>query len=686
MLDEYHQVIPLTAVKGWVFKEGNDLDWAKRDFSASDWKKFNPPELTIKNADKTGRLEGWFRIRVRLDSTFQHVPIGIQMGRWAATDVYIDGRHIVSSGNTGLNGEPYVESRFFREPPTDVDLIPGADYLIAIHLVDYSSPLRNTLLKSEILLTGFRNLLEVTLPWSQAKDLNNVREAYIYWTIWVSVQVVLALTFWFLYFQNRSAKALLLVSISNTCLAIAILLHSFFNDSEGLTFITWAAFRYLLATFYAFTSATVILFLVVAFRIRASRSLILLVVLISVSGTINEYFFYDKLSPLLAILFLLISSYVIVSSWKNLKGAQWALVVGILSSFIWNIFFAVKLAKYHPVYPFPFYFVYATGIFLSIPLSQLVWVAMRFNEVLAEVKLNANKVVHLNEEKKEQALKQQKVLEEEVARQTIELRTAFDNLKSTQSQLIQSEKMASLGELTVGIAHEIENPLNFVNNFSELNNELLAELNAEIKNGNFEEVKNIAKLVTENQEKINHHGKRADGIVKGMLQHSRSSDGQKELTDLNNLAEKYLRLAYHGIRAKDKSFSAKFETDFDVSLRKINVASQDIGSVILNLINNAFYAVSEKKKRMDDWYEPTVIVSTKKLDGKIELSVRDNGNGIPGAIKEKIFQPFFTTKPTGQGTGLGLSLSYDIVKAHAGEIRVETTEGQGSEFTVQLPV
>ena len=272
---------------------------------------------------------------------------------------------------------------------------------------------------------------------------------------------------------------------------------------------------------------------------------------------------------------------------------------------------------------------------------------------------------------------------------------AYSELKDTQALLIQSEKMASLGELTSGIAHEIQNPLNFVNNFSEVSNELIDEMKAELDKGDIEEAKVIATDIKQNLEKINHHGKRADAIVKSMLQHSRSSTGQKEPTDINALCDEYLRLAYHarlndkvgqGLRPKDKDFNAEMKTVFDKSIGKINIVPQDIGRVILNLINNAFYAVNEKKKQSSETFEPTVSVCTKKIDNKIEISVKDNGNGIPEKIKEKIFQPFFTTKPTGSGTGLGLSLSYDIVKAHGGEIKVATKENEGTEFTIQLPI
>ena len=265
------------------------------------------------------------------------------------------------------------------------------------------------------------------------------------------------------------------------------------------------------------------------------------------------------------------------------------------------------------------------------------------------------------------------------------LERTLADLKSTQLQLIQSEKMASLGELTAGIAHEIQNPLNFVNNFSEVNAELADELNHEIESGNLEEAKEIAKDIIENEQKINHHGRRAEAIVKDMLQHSRTSSGQKELVDMNKLTDEYLRLAYHGLRAKDKSFNVNFHLEIDENLPKIRVVPQEMGRLLLNLINNAFYAVDKKAKAEGNGFMPEVTVILKKLNEGIEIRVKDNGNGIPAGLKEKIFQPFFTTKPTGEGTGLGLSLSYDIIMAHDGEILLESNQGEGTEFIIKLP-
>ena len=309
------------------------------------------------------------------------------------------------------------------------------------------------------------------------------------------------------------------------------------------------------------------------------------------------------------------------------------------------------------------------------------------DSVISEFKLDS-----MNKVKQTTAIFLEETIEElEQKRKAIEdsndaLQKSLDELTATQTQLIQSEKMASLGELTAGIAHEIQNPLNFVNNFSEVSKELLEEMLEELQNGDMEEVNAIAQDVIQNLEKINHHGKRADGIVKGMLQHSRSSSGVKELTDVNVLVDEYLRLAYHGLRAKDKSFDAALETNFDQKIEKIEIVPQDFGRVVLNLITNAFYACNEKKKMQIEGYEPKVSIETKKIKDHIEIQVQDNGNGIPEKVLDKIFQPFFTTKPTGQGTGLGLSLSYDIIKSHGGEIKVNTIENQGTTFIISIPV
>jgi signal transduction histidine kinase len=330
-----------------------------------------------------------------------------------------------------------------------------------------------------------------------------------------------------------------------------------------------------------------------------------------------------------------------------------------------------------------------------IEMFCVAWFAILFTWILLQRyallrKQYTQQALEREREKSELINQQKASLEKQVEERTAELQNSLEELKATQAQLIQSEKMASLGELTAGIAHEIQNPLNFVNNFSEVNTELIAEMNSEIDKGNITDVKALAKDIEENEQKITFHGKRADAIVKSMLHHSRASGSKKEPTDINALADEYLRLSYHGLRAKDKSFNATMETHFDETIGNINIVPQDIGRVLLNLFTNSFYSVTEKKKSGDEGYEPTVILTTKKIHTStggqaVEISVKDNGMGIHQKVLDKIYQPFFSTKPTGQGTGLGLSLSYDIIKAHSGELRVETKEGEGAEFIINLP-
>ncbi len=307
---------------------------------------------------------------------------------------------------------------------------------------------------------------------------------------------------------------------------------------------------------------------------------------------------------------------------------------------------------------------------------------------IAEFKLDRTEKV-----KRTTAILLEETIEElELKRAAIEeanaaLNKTLEDLKATQSQLIQSEKMASLGELTAGIAHEIQNPLNFVNNFSEVAKELLDEMKGELESSNLEEVQQITDDVISNLERILHHGQRADSIVKGMLMHSRSNKGEKELTDLNALVDEYQRLAYHGLRAKDKSFNVILKTDYDDSIGEIEVVPQDIGRVVLNVITNAFYACTTRaKKNKEVGYQPMVSIHTKNLSDQVMISVEDNGVGMPEELMDKIFQPFFTTKPTGQGTGLGLSLSYDILKAYDGELAVKSIEGEGAEFIIKIPI
>jgi len=400
---------------------------------------------------------------------------------------------------------------------------------------------------------------------------------------------------------------------------------------------------------------------------------IVLIVAEIASDDINQF------TSWLAYLFLLYIGYLIYmkEEFSRGKSVLAAVLPFIIVSFLTKI---VQLWNADIYNSWENYFEVASG-FSVIWMIVMLIITNKQNKALAKEREKT-----LQEEKQNRIMAQLKddleikVVQRtaELTKQKEELQQALDELKTTQNQLIHSEKMASLGELTAGIAHEIQNPLNFVNNFSEVNKELIEELKEAQVKGDKDVVEAITKDILENEDKIMHHGKRAEAIVKSMLQHSRTSTGKKELTDINALADEYLRLAYHGFRAKDKSFNADFKTMLANDLPKINIVAQDIGRVLLNLINNAFQAVK-------DVDEPMVTVSTKRVEGKVEIRVKDNGPGIADDIKEKIFQPFFTTKPTGEGTGLGLSLSYDIItKGHSGQLTVESKEGEGSTFTILL--
>lgn len=386
------------------------------------------------------------------------------------------------------------------------------------------------------------------------------------------------------------------------------------------------------------------------------------------SGKPGKFFLF-AIAPFLFSICLILLVFIIGALFSSLSGIQ---INAVLS---W-------LAKYAD-----------SIIFGSLGWSAVVFTWALFNshaeqrEALDHQALERERLAKEKEIERNELIAAQKIeLEKQVKERTAELKQSLEELQSTQTQLIQREKMASLGELTAGIAHEIQNPLNFVNNFSEVNKELLLELKEGIQSGKMDDVIDLTDDLIANEEKINLHGKRADSIVKSMLQHSRSSAGQKEPTDINALADEFLRLAYHGLKAKDKSFNAKIETAFDPSLPPAKIVSQDIGRVLLNLFNNAFYAVMEKAKLKTPGYEPMVKVSTTVIGKSLQIEVADNGIGIPGNITEKIFQPFYTTKPTGQGTGLGLSLSYEIItKGHDGELKVESTPGEGAVFFITLP-
>jgi len=504
--------------------------------------------------------------------------------------------------------------------------------------------------------------------------------------------LLLGLMSLFLYFSFRIEKTHLYIGIYCITMVLCdvLMLRAF---SLPVLSVSWASLLYFGS--YIFLLISIIVFLQGIYLLyKQPKSVFYYILIIYAVLSIPAFFFLYSWSPIIAFFFfelvyIEILRVLIIAVRNKIPGA-WILFAAFFSEILMGVFYLCELGSGN------FQTAYLVGaiILVIIPVALSFFLASEYartgHSLLArvkEVEQLSEKTILQEQEKQRLLASQNETLEQQVTERTAELNQSLSHLKATQTQLIQSEKMASLGELTAGIAHEIQNPLNFVNNFSDVNTELLVELREEIEKGDLEEVKTIALDIFENEKKISHHGKRADSIVKGMLEHSRSRSGQKEPTDLNAMADEFMRLSYHGLRAKDKSFNADLITHFDPDLPKIAVAQQDIGRVLLNLFNNAFYAVSQKQKTKGAGYKPEVSVTTSTENGQVVIKVKDNGIGIPDAIKEKIMQPFFTTKPTGEGTGLGLSLTYDmVVKGHGGKIEVNSKEGEFTEFTITLPL
>ncbi len=681
-----HQRIFLAPLDGWLFKQGHDPNWAKPDLDISSWEQMNPTAISPEMEDENGRIEGWFRIKIRLSESLATIPFSLSRNLWAATDIYLDGKLIHSFGDTG---NPYVAFNPTLKYPLPVDLVPGQEYVLAVHFVDYESTFtqREIRLKPEN-LESFLNLTGPDyIQWVE----RDYRLTHIYVTLCIGVSFLLFFLYWFLVYLNPDQLIFRIIAWFTTAVllgALVIFGHTLFELSytlEKIRFILFVTFQAIMTLFGLFILEWVL-------TQKISKISWVLVPIIFMANIPAHIFGISQPFAIAFTYMLFHFGRKLYVHRSEITGANWAIVAAVVVPTI-AIILQIVLHKYSLDLYNEYDKLLLSMNILSPPLFYLAYISVRFKETKEAVRIENQKLLRVTEEKREILENQNTLLEAQVNERTRELKQSLENLKSTQSQLIQSEKMASLGELTAGIAHEIQNPLNFVNNFSEVNKELIEEANEELEKGDIEETKAILKDLAENSEKINHHGKRAGDIVKGMLEHSRKSTGEKVLSDLNALADEYLRLSYHGLRAKDKSFNADFSTDFDPNLPKVEVIPQDIGRVLLNLINNAFYAVNDKAKseKENSDYKPTVQVSTAQFppqggkEGYIELSVSDNGSGIRDSIKDKIFQPFFTTKPTGSGTGLGLSLSYDIVKAHGGELRVDSEFEDGCVFIISIP-
>lgn len=675
--------------KGWKWQHGDDAQWSLPGFNDSLWQPVNPlldVPLSLPQIPQSSIF--WLRIRFSIDSNIQQKQLALLVQQSGASAIYLDGKLIETLGHLDADADKIVAF----DPIFKPILLPNSNS--AVHTL----AVRYALQKNVYYTTAFgattNPLFVAKLQYAQYAIDNYQQGAMLmngYYFFVIGLFFLLALIHSGYYFFGKAQRANLYFALYAMCY-IAYVLSPLVIDTHSV---------YL--KYYALTAGLLFIILIGPLLLTAIYDLLDVkkdwiykaILILSALSVIIYFWKYkwgwhigaDVMSLLVQIAIIRV---VLKAVYRKKKGARLLAAGAVFFLLSFSLF--VLTAFLSPGNQFLINLLFAIAV-LSIPLATSVYLGFEFGFLNLSLKQKLTEVSELSrknlaQEKEQQQLlaHQNETLEKQVVERTLALTQSLNELKATQAQLVQSEKMASLGELTAGIAHEIQNPLNFVNNFSEVNAELIAEMKDALAKGDMEEARAIADDILQNSAKINHHGKRADAIVKGMLQHSRSSSAVKEPTDINKLADEYLRLAYHGLRAKDKSFNAVLKTGYDESIGRLNINPQDIGRVILNLITNAFYATSEKTKAGRAGYEPTVAVSTKKQGDNIFISVKDNGNGIPQKIQDKIFQPFFTTKPTGQGTGLGLSLSYDIIKAHGGEISLFSEEGKFTEFVIILPL
>lgn len=676
------QQIQLASLQGWKYAQTYDANRAEADTDESEWQALRPVDLTPEFEDEDRKVEAWFRLRFRLSDSMAGMALALDRQMWSATDVYLDGKLIKSFGQTGDEQLPFKTFNPKKQLPVPVDLIPGKEYVLAVHFVNKSHLLilRDFRLRPENLV----NLLNIVGPDYQEYAQRDYQAHFTYSAVSISISALLMVFFWIAVLLNTRERIFRLVAMLTTLIFGMAFAHYFnFLFEANFQVKIWVG------VFWAWVAQVVIgIDLIITETIIKKKIPYVttaILILYPLTGIIAHAYNQSIPWTIINSIMLIYYGYLIVSVRRTITGAQFFVVVGMLfftlGTMLW---IGLHRYSYHLFVKWD-HFVIVTSI-LSIPVSLMIYLALRYNDILVDIKHKADGLVKLSEEKKNILANQNIELEAQVAKRTGELNKSLEDLRATQAQLIQSEKMASLGELTAGIAHEIQNPLNFVNNFSEVSADLIDEMQEGLDAGDKEEVREIAKDLKDNLQKITHHGQRASGIVKGMLSHSRTSDGSKETVDVNVLADEYLRLAYHGLRAKDKSFQAEFAANLQENLPTIQAVPQDVGRVILNLVNNAFQSVNQRSKTEDD-YAPKVMVMTRLLGDRVEIGVQDNGGGIPEDLKQKIFEPFFTTKAAGEGTGLGLSLSYDIItKGHNGTLRVESKEGEGTTFFIELPI
>ncbi len=705
---------------GWTFQSGEQEAKTGSIPAANGATRVTPTkDIHVFLESHPAPITGWLHNNFTIPSSWPADAYALAVLQSVASEIYLDGKLAARYGTISRQGNPTREYNPVLKP-VPLNLVPGQTYSLDVHVGIAAGTRYTTIFESPNPLFH-AEVKPFAAALAEHTRMHVMETGFLRLNIGINIMVFIVHFFFFI--MNRQQVANLYLSLGGLMYIVGNSLHlAYFLETPNPTD------RYYLGNivFLLFQMGNALLFLAVHQFLERKRDVIywLVVTCFFVALALNLTIYPKGWQvggasyQILTLFAVLIIS--LIGLRQKKKGALVFSIGAILSMVSFVIFASmgtfeqdVHFLRQLSIERFLSYMFFWLSITASVS-AYLAWdfsiTSKELARKLREVKDLSEKNVAIEKEKQDILAAQNLELERKVQDRTAALNQSLNDLKSTQAQLIQSEKMASLGELTAGIAHEIQNPLNFVNNFSDLNKELIEELQEELKKGDVREAASIAENLKDNEEKINLHGRRADGIVKSMLQHSRASGGQKEPIDINKLVDEYARLAYHGFRAKYKDFNVKLDINLDPTLPQTPVVAQDIGRVILNLLNNAFQAVQEKAKTARADYQPTVSIKTlsahtepgipgnKQTQSEIPnptsqiqnpksitIAIQDNGPGIPDAIKDKIFQPFFTTKPTGQGTGLGLSLSYDIVKAHGGEIFLQAPSDEGTEFIIFIP-
>lgn len=701
--------------KGWKYKMGDNPVYALPKYNDQGWKPINATldvHDSLPKDAKTGI--GWMRLKFFVGEKVRNKNLALKIHQSVASEIYMNGKLLTSYGV--IDADPQKVKAF--DPilkPIVFPLSGDSVQVLAVRFAVQPGIKYTTIFERSNLLIRLQSSSHDSAVsyYRRIYSLSHSFQIFML-GIWIMILIV-HLSF---YILVREQKANLYFSLYSVCYIFVVILQLLHQLNRN--YVDEKFYSGNIAFFFILLSGLLINLTVYTFLNRKIDIFFKILVVLLFVAIVRNAFPYNigwrTGGPLFQILvFINLVRVGIISTRQGIRGAGLLTIGAFATILLFGLFIFQGTFNNNSFFDnltvtrILTYIIYT----LSFPVTISIFLARdfalannRLQQKLEEVKELSEKNLSIQKEKQEILSSQNLRLEVQVKERTNELTKSLEELQSTQAQLLQSEKMASLGELTAGIAHEIQNPLNFVNNFSEVNMELSDEIMEAIKKGDISGINQLAEDIKANQEKILEHGHRADSIVKSMLQHSRSSTGNKELTDINTLVDEYARLSYHGIKAKDKSFNVTFKADYDPNVGACYIIPQDIGRVLLNLFNNAFYVVTEKNAQQIPDYEPTVAVTTKLVNNaqvsdkesaihnpqsaigapqSVIVSVKDNGNGIPEKIREKIFQPFFTTKPTGAGTGLGLSLSYDIIKAHGGELNVISKEGEGAEFIFHIP-